>query len=404
MRIFTLLLALLLACPFIAQAQEQEQETAPPLFNFKRGIGVVTPDSSFSLNMRFRVQSRAMYNSISDTDLGVSEYEMRVRRLRLRFEGFMYSPKLTYSIQLSFSRGDMDWSMRDQSNINTSPNVVRDAVVFYRPTERWQFAFGQTKLPGNRQRVVSSGEQQFIDRSIVNVGFNIDRDFGFQAVYNNHFGNFHFLLKGALTAGEGRNVFSTDRGLAYTGRIEVLPLGKFTNGGDYFEGDLEREPTPKISLAGGMSHNEQARRTGGQIGRDLFRPSDMQTYIFDGLFKYRGIAFYAEYMAREADNPLTVNATGERRHVLTGRGQNYQLSYVFPNNVELAGRYSRVTPNSEVRAFEQTEEAYLAGVTKYLRAHRLKVQGNVGYHSLNPFLPVNNDYHWTAGVQIELGI
>ncbi|GGG05732.1 porin [Pontibacter amylolyticus] len=402
MKIYTLLLALLLACPFAASAQTPDGN--PPLFNFKRGVGIVTPDSSFSVNMRFRMQNRAMYNSISEDDFGVSEYEMRVRRLRLRFEGFMYSPKLTYNIQLSFSRGDMDWSMRDQSNINNSPNVVRDAVVYYKPNDRWQFGFGQTKLPGNRQRVVSSGEQQFIDRSIVNVGFNIDRDFGFQAVYNNGIGNFHYLIKGALTSGEGRNVFSTDKGLAYTGRLEILPLGKFTNGGDYFEGDLEREPTPKLSLAGGMSHNEDARRTGGQVGRDLYDKTDIQSYIFDGLLKYRGVALYAEYMAREADNPITMNAAGERRHVLTGHGQNYQLSYIFPNNVELAGRYSRITPNSEVRSFENTEEAFLLGTTKYLRAHRLKLQANVGYHSQNPFMPVNNDYHWTAGVQIELGI
>lgn len=402
MKIYTLLLAVLLASPVAVVAQTSDGN--PPLFNFKRGVGIVTPDSSFSVNMRFRMQSRAMYNSISEDDFGVSEYEMRVRRLRLRFEGFMYSPKLTYNIQLSFSRGDMDWSMRDQSNINNSPNVVRDAVVYYKPNDRWQFGFGQTKLPGNRQRVVSSGEQQFIDRSIVNVGFNIDRDFGFQAVYNNGIGNFHYLIKGALTSGEGRNVFSTDKGLAYTGRLEILPLGKFTNGGDYFEGDLEREPTPKLSLAGGMSHNEDARRTGGQVGRDLYDQTDIQTYIFDGLLKYRGIALYAEYMAREADNPITMNAAGERRHVLTGHGQNYQLSYIFPNNVELAGRYSRITPNSEVRSFENTEEAFLLGTTKYIRAHRLKLQANVGYHSQNPFMPVNNDYHWTAGVQIELGI
>lgn len=109
-------------------------------------------------------------------------------------------------------------------------------------------------------------------------------------------------------------------------------------------------------------------------------------------------------MAREADNPITLNAAGERRHILTGRGQNYQLSYIFPSNVELAGRYSRITPNREVRSFENTEQAYVAGVTKYLRAHRLKVQGNVAYHSQNAFLSVNNDYHWAAGVQIELGI
>jgi hypothetical protein len=38
--------------------------------------------------------------------------------------------------------------------------------------------FGQTKLPGNNQRVVSSGSLEFTDRTINNSRFNIDRDFG----------------------------------------------------------------------------------------------------------------------------------------------------------------------------------------------------------------------------------
>jgi hypothetical protein len=46
---------------------------------------------------------------------------------------------------------------------------------FYKPTGHW---FGQTKLPGNNQRVVSSGSLEFTDRTINNSRFNIDRDFG----------------------------------------------------------------------------------------------------------------------------------------------------------------------------------------------------------------------------------
>jgi hypothetical protein len=40
----------------------------------------------------------------------------------------------------------------------------------------------------------------------------------------------------------------------------LLPLGKFANKGDYFEGDLERETKPKLSLAGGYHHNETLTR------------------------------------------------------------------------------------------------------------------------------------------------
>jgi hypothetical protein len=50
--------------------------------------------------------------------------------------------------------------------------------VLYKPTKNWTIGFGQTKLPGNNQRVVSSGSLEFTDRTINNSRFNIDRDFG----------------------------------------------------------------------------------------------------------------------------------------------------------------------------------------------------------------------------------
>ena len=223
----------------------------------KNGISYIASDSAFSVNFRFRVQSRAAMTTVSDKDFSSKEWEMRVRRLRLRFDGFMLSPKLSYYIQLSFSRGDMDWSDADNSKINVAPNPVRDAMIFYKPHLNFTLGFGQGKLPGNRQRVVSSGELQFADRSIVNSTFTLDRDFGLFGTYSKDIGKAVILLKGAISSGKGRqNVVANNQGLCYTGRAEILPFGTFTNKGDYFEGDLEREKNIKVSLAGGYSYNE----------------------------------------------------------------------------------------------------------------------------------------------------
>src|SRR5687767_5853309 len=165
--------------PLAVSAQEQ----APLTFFTKKekGVGFVTRDSLYSLKFQFRIQNRAGFVSKGLDDLAAESFEFRVRRLRLKFEGFVYDPRLTYYIQLSFSRGDMDWRGPDNSISNNSPNVVRDAVIYYTPRKNIRLGFGQTKLPGNRQRVISSGDQQFADRSIVNSTFNIDRDFGFFA-------------------------------------------------------------------------------------------------------------------------------------------------------------------------------------------------------------------------------
>lgn len=221
-----------------------------PHFNYRAGLGFATPDSSYSINIRFRMQNRFLMNTTDEEHLETGSWEARVRRCRLSFTGHVVNPKWNYYLQLSFSRGDMDWSDADASTQNTSPNVVRDAMIFYRPIKNLQFALGQGKLPGNRQRVVSSGALQFYDRSIVNANFTPDRDFGFFVNHTANLGQtFTVLTKLAATSGEGRNSVSSNTGLAYSGRVELLPFGTFTDGGDYFEGDVAREPKPKISIA-----------------------------------------------------------------------------------------------------------------------------------------------------------
>lgn len=383
----------------------QDAVSKIPKFSYNSGLGLIAPDSLFSINFRFRMQSRAAYTTISDKNLNASEIEARIRRLRLRFEGFMVSPKLFYFIQLSFSRGDMDWYGPDNSTINSSPNVLRDAVIFYKPTEHWTIVFGQTKLPGNRQRVVSSGELQFADRSIVNSTFTLDRDFGFQGIYQNNIGKISYLLKGAITSGEGRNSNVSDAGLAYTSRIELLPLGNFTNRGDYFEGDLEREKTPKISIAAGYQHNDNAKRTAGTLGKDLFTSTTIKTFIADFLLKYHGFAVSAEFVDRTAGIPVTFNASKQERIVYVGRGKMIQASYIFANNIELASRYAIISPSKAIQQYQELQRQEIGlGVSKYLRKHRVKLQGNIFHNSsTNLFLDIHAN-NWNATFQIELGI
>ena len=384
---------------------QENHEPKKPVFYFNNGIGIIAPDSIFSLNFRFRIQTRAGYTTVSETDFSATAIEARVRRLRMRFEGFIINPKFNYYIQLSFSRGDMDWNVRDNSSVNTSPNIVRDAVVIYKPNQNLSFLFGQTKLPGNRQRVVSSGELQFADRSISNAAFNIDRDFGFQAIYQNNISNFIYVIKAAVSSGEGRNSVISGAGLAYTGRLEILPFGKFTNKGDYFEGDIEREQTPKLSLAAGYHYNENAMRTAGTLGSDLYNSRDLHSFIADILLKYRGLALAAEYLNRNTISPVTQNAQLQERTVYVGQGGMLQLSYNFKSNFEIAGRYSIVTPYKSIEDKEPQKEEMGLGVTKYLRRHRVKLQAHIFYQREKELDTMQfAGKNWAGMFQIELGL
>ncbi len=367
--------------------------------NFK-GLQVMSKDSTFYINFRFRMQNRLGYYSKSATDLSVDRFEARVRRLRLRFDGFLLTPKLDYSIQLSFSRGD-----QDAENTGVA-NIVRDAIIYYKPTSKFHIGFGLNKLPGNRQRVNSSGQLQFAERSIVNSALTLDRDFGIKIYYYGNIGStFHYHLKGAISTGEGRSPIFTSDGLAYTGRLELLPFGEFLGDGDYSEGDLVREPTPKLSIAGGYSFNHKTTRTGGQLGRELYGEKNLGTLITDLCFKWNGWAYNAEYLRRTAGDPYTVNDEGDIRYAFEGQGTNHQVSYVFPKMYEIAFRYSYLEPTADIARDEDTREILEIGATKYIQRHRVKVQVSMFYDARDHNYSLqNNKNSWGALFQVELGI
>lgn len=369
-----------------------------PYYSYGSGLGWTTPDSTFRLNLRFRMQSRATYADNGDDEA----VEAAVRRLRLRFDGFVGDPRFLYAIQLSFSPGDVG-EIVEGENIN----IIRDAVFFYQPNQFWSFGFGQTKLPGNRQRVNSSGALQLTDRSINNARFNIDRDFGVFAYYlNEDMNRFSYNLKTAVSTGDGRNwTRKTDTYLAYTGRLELFPFGAFQNNGWIFEGDLFRESTPKLMLAGTYHYNSGAQRERGQLGSELFEHRDLTSLFLDALLKYRGLSVMAAYMNRNTDNPFTINPAdpGLFRYVFSGTGTDYQLSYLFPVNIEAIGRFSVQKPDSDLREVYPKIRQYTFGLTKYIWEHALKLQSEFTYNKEDLFQSEERS-NWYLRFQIEIGI
>lgn len=398
-KLIGLLLGLLLAGGIFAQSESDERA----LIDVSNGLSVAR-DSQFLLNMRFRMQNRIGFRTNSLEDLSVEEIEARIRRLRLRFDGYVGSPRLQYYIQLSFSRAD-----QDLEDVGDEPKIIRDAIVYYVLSDRFYVGLGQSKLPGNRQRVVSSGNLQFAERSIANRAFTIDRDFGIFGYYTLIPGERPLLLKAAVSTGEGRNITRTNTGLAYTTRLEWLPLGEFRGGGDYSEGDLVYEETPKISLAAGFCDNRRTTQTGGQLGDQLAAgvEVDIITWIADAHIKWAGRGLFVEYMHRQASETFVVNAAAGISYVGQGQAFNLQLSQLLSSAAhdankrwEAVFRYSRVWPRY---ATEQPSlQEMLLGVNRYLNKHRIKLQGHVGYNSLR--LP-GRDNRWLSAIfQVEFGI
>ncbi len=318
-----------------------------PYYSYGKGVGITSPDSIFKFNIRFRMQNRVSYIKNEDSPEAI---DGRIRRLRLRFDGFVGDPKFLYVVQLSFAPEDVG-----EINAGSNLNVIRDAAIIYRANKHWNIIFGQTKIPGNRQRINSSGALQFTDRTINNATFNIDRDFGLQVYYlNSKADEFYYNIKTAITNGEGRNFTdNTDTNLAYTTKFECFPFGAFANDGTMFEGDLMREPKPKLFLGLAYSQNNNTKRTSGQLGAELFEPRTLKYVFGDMMFKYRGFALMYAYHSRNTTNPITVNPlnSSDILSVYVGNGSDYKASYLLPSNYEFLMRYSHQQPNASIQSF-----------------------------------------------------
>jgi hypothetical protein len=345
------------------------------------------------------MQNRLTYLQTEDN----KSIDGQIRRLRLRFDGFVGNPQFLYVIQLSFAPGDLGGFIEEGENLQ----VIRDAALTYVPNKNWRFIFGQTKLPGNRQRIVSSGALQLTDRSVNNARFNIDRDFGIQAYYlKQDLNKFSYALKTAISNGEGRNFTrNNDLNFAYTAKLELMPFGAFNRDGNNFEGDLVREKKPKLFLGGVFSQNNFAKKSQGQLGDDLFESRTMTSTFLESLVKYQGFSLAVCYMNRSTlRDPLTFNPlnSNDIRYVWTGEGMDYQGSYLFPKNYELILRYSEIKPYHRISNFEPKRQEFTLGLTKYLWEHAFKLQSEVTFQQANHFN--QNTNQWYFRFQLEMGI
>ncbi len=359
------------------------QESNAPKFG-KGLFDLKGKDNSWSMNIGARMQFLGT-STWSSNGNGLSDQEtsMLVRRARLKFSGFAFSPKLQYKIELGLSNRDISGASVYTSN---APRYILDAVLKWNFHENFVLWVGQTKLPGNRERVVSSANMQLVDRSLLNSRFNIDRDMGVQL--RHHFNvSENFIIKEAfsIAQGEGRNVTTGNLGgLQYTTRVELLPFGDFTSKGDYSGGDLKREENLKWAFAASYDLNNNAVKNRSNQGSYMtndtgFYQTNITTLFVDTMLKYKGFSFMGEYAFRDAADPLAKNSdnslTGDK--VLTGNSLNLMSGYLFKNNWELSGRYTNVTYDQFLS--KGAENQYTIGLSKYIAGHKLKVQSDVSY-------------------------
>ncbi|MGK0388221.1 MAG: phosphate-selective porin OprO/OprP [Maribacter sp.] len=384
MKIKTLFIVVLCSFSFLLMGQNKSPQVN---LKFGKGLQVIAADSSSAIKMNIRFQS--LLNTQRSLDTGADwETSFLIRRARLKFTGWALNQDLSFKVELGLSNKDIS-TKYDFGEVSGSPKLVLDAVMKYKVFKNLEIWAGQTKLPGNRERVISSQKLQFVDRSLVNSIFNLDREMTVQLHSKFKFGKSVIKPIAAWSFGDGRNTtIKNIGGFSYTGRLEWLPMGEFKSKGDYFSSDLKREGKAKLSL--GITYNfNQGSPKQKQSGRFLinddgdYLDNDLHTVFIDMMFKYKGFSMLgefahksvagAEYKRNNDLRQLLVDVDG--RSYYTGNGISLQAGYLLKKNYELAFRYTQVMSDTEV-SFGDTKE-YTLGLSKYIIGHSLKLQTDV---------------------------
>ena len=357
---------------------------------FTDNVSAQIVQNSSTMKFTGRIQNLGLVEMQGDA----VETNLLVRRARLKFEGVAINPKFQYKVELGLTNRDHGSPIPQTQN---SARMILDAVVQYEIGANTHLWFGQTKLPGNRERVISSAKLQFVDRSLLNSNYNIDRDMGLQLHQKFDLGTMRAKAIVSVSQGEGRNITTGNvGGFDYTGRLELLPLGAFTSKGDYFGSDLKREETPKLALGLSYDYHDNASRSRGNTGSFLSQTRTLSTIFADMMFKYKGFSVMAEYAIKSSDeSPVFVDASDLEYHFVTGSALNIQAGYLLQSDWELAARFTSVTPEAVLA--QEDVSMYTLGISKYIDGHNLKVQSD-----FSMILEGEMEQSYLARLQFEL--
>ena len=339
-----------------------------------RGFTVAAGDGSFSMNIVGRIVPRETL--IAQNRPGPDKFtnEVNIRTARLNITGNVLVPEVRYQLQLAFGSSDFETT---SSGTLLSPSPIFDAWVSWQPFRDLAITAGQYFVPFDRARTTREFALEFVDRQLAVQELSLDRDVGVTLSSQDLFGTSMLSYYLGIFGGDGRNrLLATRPGYLYVGRVSVRPFGPFD---DDSEGDLERLDKVRLALGGGAAYNMRTDRPRSTQGTPFTLGTfDYWHFAGDLVFKYAGLAIFAEILYRDSKSDNHVGPTSTE-YPRKAYGYFAQAGYMITKNVEVAARWG------ELRTFDSTDPALvrqireqgreLGGcVSLYLNGHRFKLQ------------------------------
>ena len=353
------------------------------------GFRLETRDGNWQTNLQWRAQLRYTNPYFGDPrqvddfeSSGTSSFEPR--RLRMKIGGHGYQPWLKYYFEVDLQPNRDP----DSSAVSSSARVI-DWRIDIAKWDWGGFRVGQWKVDMNRERVDSSGRQQFIERSIVNRIFTIDRQIGVQLrghVFKNTPADLRYYV--GVFNGEGRGVRNVDEDMMYSGRLQWNFLGRDLG---WRQTDVEYtdKPTGSFAIAGMTTNGPCTRWSSSGCGNldgfispvlaegDQF---NVEQAVQEFAFKYRGFSIQQEYHRKF----IRDRVVGSKNDLTGGYLQTgYFFNNIFPvvpAPLELAVRYAFVEePNEVDRMFDNEREEVTLAANWFFAGHNNKLTLDYSY-------------------------
>ena len=285
----------------------------------------------------------------------------RIRRAKLKLEGWMIKPWLTYEVQ-------MNWPAVTGANAGALLEDAAFDIDFSKGKGTLRAHIGQFKPPFGAQEMTSSGSQMFVDRALVSNSFFRGRETGI-ALWGATPGNKLEWRVGMFNGnGPTRTTNDNDK-FQYNARVmwqpngsQVLNTRAWVSGPLYSESDFESTTAPIYAVAVNWENQNNFNATTGNDQK-------WNAYSVDGIYKFKGFSVNGMYSFAKR--------TPETGAKFDAAGGFIQAGKLFSRRrYEIAARYGAFDPTDLT---DRNTTSELRGAFSYYYArHGLKWQNDVG--------------------------
>lgn len=271
--------------------------------------------------------------------------------------------------------------LSEDFEIYSEYDFTSDTLLDYRATwgvaEHVDLRVGQWKSDYNRERIDSSGKQQFVDRSLANYWFTLDRQLGASLRLRlDEGGAFDSSVWVEYLSGNGLGSrFNGDSGL-WMLRWQWNPQGEVL---EFGQSDLDRRDDFISAVAVGAVYGDTrftrfSSSGGGQLPGFSNGSYRLNQLMFETAAKWRGWSWQQELHWKDVESI----GSGSHQSMFGGYAQVglFPSQYVsVPEPLELVARIAHVTPDVSLSDNDQWE--WTLGANWYLRGHRSKISADV---------------------------